>query len=39
MIPCGGEEERQEDLANLDYADYAWIWEGAYLETQLAGAG
>ena len=26
------EEERQDDLASLDYADYAWIWEGAYLE-------
>lgn len=26
------EEERLEDLENLDYADYAWIWEGAYLE-------
>ncbi|SBV68297.1 Phage terminase, large subunit, pbsx family protein (fragment) [uncultured Citrobacter sp.] len=26
------EEERQDDLATLDYADYAWIWEGAYLE-------
>ncbi|MFP1879779.1 PBSX family phage terminase large subunit [Lonsdalea quercina] len=26
------EEERREDLSNLDYADYAWIWEGAYLE-------
>ncbi|MDR0805957.1 MAG: phage terminase large subunit [Enterobacteriaceae bacterium] len=26
------EEERLEDLATLDYADYAWIWEGAYLE-------
>lgn len=26
------EEERLDDLATLDYADYAWIWEGAYLE-------
>ncbi|HAK8161404.1 TPA: PBSX family phage terminase large subunit [Salmonella enterica] len=31
-FPAVLEEERQEDLANLDYADYAWIWEGAYLE-------
>lgn len=26
------EEERRDDLDVLDYADYAWIWEGAYLE-------
>ncbi|AWK42606.1 PBSX family phage terminase large subunit [Photorhabdus temperata] len=26
------EEERQEDLESLDHSDYAWIWEGAYLE-------
>jgi phage terminase large subunit len=31
-FPAVLEDERQEDLANLDYADYAWIWEGAYLE-------
>lgn len=26
------EEERLDDLDSLEYADYAWIWEGAYLE-------
>lgn len=26
------EQERLNDLARLDYASYAWIWEGAYLE-------
>ncbi|MEQ5162242.1 phage terminase large subunit [Proteus terrae] len=26
------EEERLDDLNSLEYADYAWIWEGAYLE-------
>ena len=26
------EEERREDLRTLELADYAWIWEGAYLE-------
>ncbi|TDB43196.1 PBSX family phage terminase large subunit [Photorhabdus luminescens] len=26
------EEERREDLESLDHSDYAWIWEGAYLE-------
>lgn len=26
------EEERIEDLRTLELADYAWIWEGAYLE-------
>ncbi|CAQ85673.1 MULTISPECIES: PBSX family phage terminase large subunit [Photorhabdus] len=26
------EEERQEDLESLEHSDYAWIWEGAYLE-------
>ena len=26
------EQERLNDLARLDYATYAWIWEGAYLE-------
>ncbi|MGJ5719624.1 PBSX family phage terminase large subunit [Morganella sp. B601] len=26
------EEERLYDLDSLEYADYAWIWEGAYLE-------
>lgn len=26
------ELERLNDLAKLDYASYAWIWEGAYLE-------
>ncbi|EMJ9774554.1 phage terminase large subunit [Morganella morganii] len=26
------EEERLDDLGSLEYADYAWIWEGAYLE-------
>ncbi|OTP97232.1 terminase [Gilliamella apicola] len=26
------EQERLDDLARLDYASYAWIWEGAYLE-------
>ncbi|WP_274371518.1 PBSX family phage terminase large subunit [Morganella morganii] len=26
------EEERREDLVTLDPADYAWIWEGEYLE-------
>lgn len=31
-FPSVLEEERQDDLATLDYADYAWIWEGAYLE-------
>ncbi|EKY3117305.1 PBSX family phage terminase large subunit [Cronobacter turicensis] len=31
-FPAVLEEERLDDLATLDYADYAWIWEGAYLE-------
>lgn len=26
------EEERLDDLNSLEYSDYAWIWEGAYLE-------
>ncbi|NUE95128.1 PBSX family phage terminase large subunit [Gilliamella sp. ESL0232] len=26
------EQERLNDLARLDYASYAWVWEGAYLE-------
>ncbi|OCG64980.1 terminase [Gilliamella sp. wkB18] len=26
------EQERLNDLTRLDYASYAWIWEGAYLE-------
>jgi len=26
------EQERLSDLARLDYASYAWVWEGAYLE-------
>ena len=26
------EQERLNDLARLDYASYAWIWDGAYLE-------
>ena len=26
------EQERLNDLERLDYASYAWIWEGAYLE-------
>ncbi|WCG85959.1 phage terminase large subunit [Proteus terrae] len=26
------EEERLDDLNSLKYSDYAWIWEGAYLE-------
>lgn len=26
------EQERLNDLNRLDYASYAWIWEGAYLE-------
>lgn len=26
------EQERLDNLASLDYASYAWIWEGAYLE-------
>lgn len=26
------EQERLNDLARLDYNNYAWIWEGAYLE-------
>ncbi|NBC75651.1 PBSX family phage terminase large subunit [Proteus mirabilis] len=26
------EEERIDDLNSLEYSDYAWIWEGAYLE-------
>ena len=26
------EQERLNDIARLDYASYAWIWEGAYLE-------
>lgn len=26
------ELERLDNLASLDYASYAWIWEGAYLE-------
>ena len=26
------EQERLNDLARLDYATYAWIWKGAYLE-------
>lgn len=26
------EQERLNDLDRLDYASYAWIWEGAYLE-------
>lgn len=26
------EQERLDDLERLDYASYAWIWEGAYLE-------
>ena len=26
------EQERLNDLKRLDYATYAWIWEGAYLE-------
>lgn len=26
------EEERLDDLDSLEYADYAWIWEGEYLE-------
>lgn len=26
------EQERLNDLARLDYASYAWIWKGAYLE-------
>lgn len=26
------EEERLDDLSSLEYSDYAWIWEGAYLE-------
>ncbi|WP_448512408.1 PBSX family phage terminase large subunit [Photorhabdus laumondii] len=31
-FPAVLEEERQEDLESLDHSDYAWIWEGAYLE-------
>ncbi|QXF35233.1 terminase [Photorhabdus luminescens] len=31
-FPAVLEEERQEDLESLSYSDYAWIWEGAYLE-------
>lgn len=27
------EEERLDDLNSLEYSDYAWIWEGAYLES------
>lgn len=27
------EGERQRDLKNLPYSEYAWIWEGAYRET------
>ena len=26
------EQERLNDLDRLDYASYAWVWEGAYLE-------
>lgn len=26
------EQERLNDLTRLDYASYAWVWEGAYLE-------
>ena len=26
------EQEQLNDLARLDYASYAWIWDGAYLE-------
>ncbi|MGV8004313.1 PBSX family phage terminase large subunit [Photorhabdus temperata subsp. temperata] len=31
-FPSVLEEERQEDLESISYSDYAWIWEGAYLE-------
>lgn len=31
-FPAVLDDERLEDLSTLDYADYAWIWEGAYLE-------
>ncbi|SQC88095.1 Phage terminase large subunit [Klebsiella pneumoniae] len=34
------EQVRQNDLRRMDYATYAWVWEGAYLENsdkQVAG--